>query len=460
MRVVLLSTYELGRQPFGLASPVTWLQKAGAEVSCQDLAVDKDLREEPIAGAELVAFYVPMHTATRLATKIVRRVRELNPSAHICFYGLYAPLNEPYLRQLGAGTILGGEFEQGLVSLVERLAGGGAKDPGGQVQPTVSLGRQAFEVPDRSTLPALGSYAKLRMGPHDFRVVGYTEASRGCKHLCRHCPVVPVYEGNFRIVQRDVVLEDVRRQIAAGAEHITFGDPDFFNGPTHAVKLVEAIHQEFPRLTYDVTIKIEHLLKQQVHLPTLKQTGCAIVTSAVEAVDDPTLAIFDKGHTKADFVEVVRLCREVGLALNPTFVTFTPWTTPESYLDLLRTLLAEDLVDSVSSIQYGIRLLIMERSRLLELPEVQEIIQPFEPVSLVYPWRHPDPRVDQLHQDVLAAVQEGQAKQESRRQIFKRVWRLAVAACEQQEIDAWKLAALDQALPVTEIPYLTEPWYC
>jgi radical SAM superfamily enzyme YgiQ (UPF0313 family) len=460
MRVVLLSTYELGRQPFGLASPVAWLQKAGAEVTCQDLAVDATLREEAIAAADLVAFYVPMHTATRLAAKVVQKVRELNPSAHLCFYGLYAPLNEPYLRQLGAGTILGGEFEQGLVSLVQRLADGGGEGPDEQAQPTISLGRQAFEVPDRSALPLLNKYAKLRMGPDDFRIVGYTEASRGCKHLCRHCPVVPVYEGNFRIVQRDVALEDIRRQVAAGAEHITFGDPDFFNGPTHAVKLVQALHEEFPHLTYDVTIKVEHLLKCREHLPILKQTGCALVTSAVEAVDERTLAIFDKGHTKEEFIQVVSLFRELGLALNPTFVTFSPWTTPESYLDLLRTLLQQDLVDNISSIQYGIRLLIMERSRLLELPEVQEIIEPFDPVSLVYPWHHADPCVDQLHQDVLAAVQQGQKERETRRQIFKRVWRLAVEACERQEVDAFKIASLDQALPVAEIPYLTEPWYC
>jgi radical SAM superfamily enzyme YgiQ (UPF0313 family) len=460
MRVVLLSTYELGRQPFGLASPVTWLQKAGAAVSCQDLAVDKTLREEPVAAADLVAFYVPMHTATRLATKVLQRVREINPSAHICFYGLYAPLNEPYLRRLGAGTILGGEFEQGLVSLVERLAARGDQLLGEQEQPTISLGRQVFEVPERGALPALTQYAKLRVGPDDYRIVGYTEASRGCKHLCRHCPVVPVYEGSFRIVQRDVVLEDIRRQVAAGAEHITFGDPDFWNGPTHAVKLVQAVHEEIPHLTYDVTIKVEHLLKHQEHLPVLKQTGCAMVTSAVEAIDERTLAIFDKGHTQADFIQVVHLFRALGLALNPTFVTFTPWTTPETYLDLLRTLLQEDLVDNVSPIQYGIRLLIMERSRLLELAEVQEIIEPFEPVSLIYPWHHPDPRVDQLHHDVLVAVQQGQQERETRRQIFKRIWQLALAACERQEIDAWKLAALDQALPVAEIPYLTEPWYC
>src|SRR5215210_8591280 len=121
LRVVLISTYELGRQPFGLASPSAWLREAGARVTCLDLAVER-LDESVIAAADLVAFYVPMHTATRLAASFVPRVKRLNPDAHLCFYGLYAPVNEEYLRGLGAGTILGGEFEQGLVALVERLA--------------------------------------------------------------------------------------------------------------------------------------------------------------------------------------------------------------------------------------------------------------------------------------------------------------------------------------------------
>src|SRR5207248_6660404 len=104
LNVVLISTYELGRQPFGLASPAAWLQEAGASVACLDLAVQR-LDEELIAAADLVAFYVPMHTATRLAAMLVARVKTLNPTAHLCFYGLYAPVNEGYLRKLGADTI-------------------------------------------------------------------------------------------------------------------------------------------------------------------------------------------------------------------------------------------------------------------------------------------------------------------------------------------------------------------
>ena len=460
MNVVLISTYELGRQPFGLASPAAWLREAGAAVTCLDLAVER-LDDEAIAAADLVAFYVPMHTATRLAATFVERVTRINPTAHLCFYGLYAPVNEEYLRGLGAETILGGEFEAGLVALVERLSADGAGSAHFQPQPepAISLSRQRFLVPDRRQLPNLQQYAHVMLPDGSSRVVGAPEASRGCKHLCRHCPIVPVYGGRFFVVQPDVVLEDVTRQVAAGARHITFGDPDFFNGPTHAMRIVQELHQRFPDLTYDVTIKVEHLLKHQAHLPALRDTGCLFVTSAVEAVDDRILEIFDKRHTREDFVRVVSLCREVGLNLNPTFVTFNPWISVAGYRELLSTILELDLVGNVSPIQYAIRLLIPRGSRLLELPLVQEFVGEFDPAALAYPWTHPDPRMDRLHEDVLAVVGGNQAGDEDRYAIFAKVWELTEAASEATASDPFALFS-SSVKSREPIPHLSEPWYC
>ena len=457
MQVVLISTYELGRQPFGLASPAAWLRKAGARVTCLDLAVEP-LDEEAVRAAQVVAFYLPMHTATRIATRVAERVKALNPDAHLCFYGLYASMNEPLLRRLGADTVLGGEFEAGLGSVIERLraAPAGAKKVF-QIEPVVSLAKQQFVVPDRSGLAALSKYAQLEVGDGQSRTVGYTEASRGCKHLCRHCPVVPVYQGQFRIVQQDVVLEDIRRQVAAGAEHITFGDPDFFNGIGHALALVRALRAEHPHLTYDVTIKIEHLLKHAKHLTTLKETGCLFVTSAVESIDDRVLERLNKGHTRDDFLRVVRLCREAGLTLHPTFVAFTPWISIEGYQELLSLLAELDLIDHVSPIQLAIRLLIPAGSKLLELPEVQEIVGPFDETALIYPWRHSDPRADQLQGKIQALVGAATARGASRREIFAQVWLLA----EQAPGGLGRPLPLSVQTPArVTIPYLTEPWYC
>src|SRR5216684_4459117 len=386
VNIVLISTYELGRQPFGLASPAAWLRKRGHNIVALDLA-RQSLDEAAIGDAELIAIYLPMHTATRLAAQLIPLLRKQNPGVHLCCYGLYAPMNVDYLRALGVSTILGGGFEEGLVHLAERLATDGKHASAQPAEPLISVARLQFEVPDRSGMPAMEKYAHLIVPGDGYRIVGSTEASRGCKHLCRHCPIVPVYKGVFRIVSRDVVLEDIRRQVAAGAQHISFGDPDFFNGIRHAMELVEAFHREFPHITYDVTIKIEHLRKYEAHLPKLKETGCLFVISAVESLDDAFLCTLDKGHTREDFLHVVRTFRALGMTLHPTFVPFNPWTTMDSYLDLLHVLQVEGLVENVAPIQLGIRLLIPEGSRLLELDEVRGLVGPFDAQSLVYPWK-------------------------------------------------------------------------
>ena len=457
MNILLISTYEQGRQPFGLASPAAWLREQGARVTCLDLSREA-LREDAVRGADLIAFYVPMHTATRLAVALLPVVRDLNPRAHLCFHGLYAPVNEEYLRGLGVGTILGGEFEEGLASLARRLSANGAA--GAQTEPVVSLARQKFRVPDRRDFVPLEKYARLVMPGGEARTVGYTEASRGCKHLCRHCPIVPVYQGTFRIVDREVVLGDIRQQVAAGAQHISFGDPDFFNGIGHAIPLVEALHREFPRLTYDVIIKVEHLLKHQDCLEKLRETGCLFVTSAVESVDGEVLQKLDKHHTRADFLRVVELFREAGLALQPTFVPFTPWTTRESYCELLDVIRTNGLIENVAPIQLAIRLLIPAGSRLLELEDIREIVGPFDEAALVYPWKNADARVDQLCEELQQIVHAGEKVNRARARIFERIEAAAFAAAGAKHDKRAKEARLPILAARAAIPYLNEPWYC
>ena len=455
MKIVLISTYELGRQPFGLASPAAWLRKRNFDVTCLDLA-RQALDESAVRAAALIAIYLPMHTATRLAAELLPRLRALNPSAHICCYGLYAPMNAEYLRSLGAGEIIGGEFEGRLLQLAECLARGEGVGTGSSAysrELLVALDRLQFEVPDRSDLPPISQYAHLNLPRGGYRVVGSTEASRGCKHLCRHCPIVPVYDGVFRVVQRDVVLEDVRRQVARGAQHISFGDPDFFNGIGHAIPLVEEFHCEFPDVTYDVTIKIEHLKRYQSQLPKLKETGCLFVISAVESVDDAVLAALDKRHTRADFVHVAARFRELEMTLHPTFVPFHPWTTLRGYLDLLRVLNDENLLENVAPIQLGIRLLIPEGSRMLELPEIRETIGAFDAHSLAYTWKNRDPRVDELAESVQQIAAAADQQKLPRTKTFERIWKAAHAAA------GISAPPLQTSLSNT-VPFLSEPWYC
>jgi len=434
VNVVFLSTYDLGRQPFGLASPAAWLRRDGHEVTAIDLSRDK-LSEDAVRAAGIVAFYLPMHTATRLALPVIRRVRAINPDAKLVAYGLYAQLNDALLRERGIEIVLGPEAEEALVAIAGAAGATGA---------TGALPRLQFIQPDRAGLPALDRYASLQMPDGTHKIVGSTDATRGCKHRCRHCPIVPVYDGQFRVVPVEVVLADIRAQVEQGATHISFGDPDFFNGPTHARRIVEAMHHEHPGLTYDAIIKVEHLLAHHELLPLLAATGCLFITSAVESVDDDVLAKLEKGHTRAGFIAAAALCRDAGVTLVPTFVAFTPWTTIHGYVDMLKVVADLGLVPNVAPVQWGIRLLVTWDSRLLELPEIQSVVGPFDAKTLTFPWTHADPRVDALQHQVMSLA--GVRAARSREEIFATI-------CE--------LAQVNVLLPSrAAIPYMNEPWYC
>ncbi len=448
--LVLINPYELGRQPFALAQASAWLKRAGCAVRCLDLALQK-LEPAIVAEADAIAIYLGMHTATRIALEALPRIRQLAPQAALAAFGLYASMNESLLRDLGVSAFFGGESEPDLVEWTNALRTGK-----GSVMQQVAMVRRDkidFLTPDRTDLPPLTRYAHLVLPDGATRVAGFVDSTRGCKHLCRHCPVVPVYEGKFRVVPVEVVLADIAQQIEAGAQHISFGDHDFFNGPTHALNVVRTLHERWPHLTYDATIKIQHLINHAALLPELKRTGCLFIIAAVESVDDRVLDYLAKHHTRADFYRATVLVHAAGIALAPTWVAFHPWSTLDSYLDLLTSMVELRLVEAVPPVQLSIRLLVPAGSKLLELPGFDALIGPFDPKLLGYPWRNPDARVDALQREIQRYVAEADKNNTPRRATFEHVWRLVHAALGKSAPSL----ARDLGQP---IPHMSEPWYC
>jgi radical SAM superfamily enzyme YgiQ (UPF0313 family) len=435
--ILLVSTYELGHPPLHLASPLAFLERAGYRPRALDLAVAA-LDEAALARARFVAIAVPMHTALRLGATVGARVKALNPDAHLCYFGLYAPLNREHLMAHGADSIIGGEYEE---ALVEQVRGQGKVEP-------IVRARLDFPVPSRSQLPPLSKYAHLEIAGES-RPAGYVEASRGCLHHCRHCPIPPVYEGRFFVVPVEVVVADVAQQVAAGARHVTIGDPDFLNGPNHALAVARAIHAAHPTVTFDVTIKVEHVLQRRALFAELAGLGCAFVVSAVESLSPTVLQILDKGHTRADVDEALAILDAAGIPLRPTWVPFTPWTTLDDYLEMLDWIGARGLVDHVDPIQYAVRLLLPPGSKLLALPETQAVLGALEPEKLSYAWTHPDRRMDQLAHDVYAAVAEGA--------VFADVQRLARAAAGHSPLPA---VPVEHGRVRGRPPRLSESWFC
>ena len=341
--------------------PLAFLERAGHQPIAQDLAIEP-LDEELIRTAEFVGISVPMHTALRLGVRVATRVRELNPRVHLCFFGLYAPLNEAYLRACGADSILGGEHEAELVELVSRLSSG---VHGVGVVPPVTLAKLAFPQPQRIHLPALRRYATLIRDGRQ-HVAGYTETSRGCLHMCRHCPIPPVYGGRFFVVPVATVLADVARPDRARrrAHHVRRSRFLQRTGARHGDRARAASALAGGHVRRDDQGRVI-LIAHAALLGELASLGCAFVVSAVESLDDGVLARLDKGHTRADFERALALTRRAGLVLRPTFVPFTPWTTLDHIADLVDVLAAEDLIECVDPVQLSVRLLVPPGSLLL-----------------------------------------------------------------------------------------------
>jgi radical SAM superfamily enzyme YgiQ (UPF0313 family) len=444
MRVLLVSTYELGHQPLHVASPAAALLAAGHEVRCVDLAV-QPWEPELLEWAERVAFSVPMHTAMRLAVRVAAQVAEQRPDLPLCFYGLYAPVStDVTVRGLGA-HVIAGEYEPALVAWA---AGRGA----GAELIQLGRGRAAFHLPARGLLPPLERYARLDDGASQ-RLVGYVETTHGCAYRCRHCPLPTVYDGAFRVVGADVVLADIAQLVDLGATHITFGDPDFLNGPTHARRVVAAMHERFPHLTFDCTTKVEHILDHAELWPELAAGGCRFVVTAVESLNDETLRLLDKGHTAAQAYEAVTLLRAHGIEPRPTFLPFTPWTTPADLVALLDYVVGADLVGNVDPVQYSIRLLVPEGSLLLHRPELTPYLQGYDPERLSYRWQAADERMDDLQRTLADLVE-----QEADRGRPPGAVLLDVAAAISTVTGA--AAPQIEAGSTEGRPRLTEPWFC
>ncbi len=454
--VLLISCYELGHQPNGITSPMAFLEQAGYVPDSIDLAVQK-LNIKKVTRAKFVGISVPMHTALRIGVKVAARIREINPACHISFFGLYASLNADDLLKEVADSAIGGEYEAPLVALVENLTAG-RNDPIAGVcrKETMAppyLGRLTFLPPSRVGLPPLSQYAHLEYG--DRRLVGHVEASRGCRHLCLHCPIPPVYQGRFFLIPKEVVFEDIRNLVSMGARHITFGDPDFLNGPNHSLRIVREMHHALPDITFDFTAKIEHLIKHKNVIPEFKGLGCLFIVSAVESLSDTVLSHLKKGHTRSDVVAAAHIVRDAGIYLRPSLVPFTPWSTLDDYIDLFDFVEQEEWVDQVDPIQYAIRLLIPPGSLLLGEAGLQPYLGPLVEESFTCAWTHPDPRMDRLQKEVSREVE--MAADEAPEAIFYRLKGLAYTACDGASTGCGPRTVL-RARP--RPPRLTEAWFC
>ena len=497
--ILLISCYELGHQPLGIAQPLGFLKQAGYAPLSLDLSIEtlENIRVSPL---QFIGISVPMHTALRLGFQVAKTLRRLKPTVHICFFGLYASLNAPYLLEEVADSVIGGEFEIPLLTLLERcdqqknkeldVDFGSATPPGHHswakgipgvstlndiVPPLIKRHggehkhqnpaqnvRTLFVVPSRTGLPSLDQYAKLDYQGSQ-HLVGTVEASRGCLHTCRHCPIVPVYNGRFLVIPEHVVFEDIQQQVHLGAAHITFGDADFLNGPRHSLNIIRRMHKEFPHLTFDFTTKIEHIIKHRDHFQEFAELGCLFVISAVESFSNTVLFHLEKGHTREDIFTALHILKETGITLRPSLVAFTPWTSLEDYIDMFNLVEEHDLVEAIDPVQFTVRLLVPPGSALLTPPSahphpIQHFIRHLDPSKFQYIWEHPDERMDVLFEKVAEVVEEDAKAGMAAEQTLVRLSALAHQAAGIPH--QLKFSGKRHRVKGTKPPRLTEPWFC
>ncbi|HSR44590.1 MAG TPA: radical SAM protein [Acidimicrobiia bacterium] len=434
MKILLVSSYELGHQPFHVASAASALGGAGHDIRTCDLSLGP-LKPLDVEWAEAVAFAVPMHTAMKVALQASRQLNASRPELPLCFYGLYAAAAD-----LPAGaSAVAGEYEPGLLRWAAGVRRGSHVD----------LERSAITVaPDRTGLAGLTEYVGVELGG-ERRVAGSTTASRGCRYRCRHCPVPTVYDGAFRVVDRRLIAQDIDAQVAAGARHISFADPDFLNGPSHALRVLEETRSRHPDLTFDATIKVEHILRHRDLLPRMAELGLVFVVSAFESTNDETLQRLDKGHTVADMAESVHLLRAAAIDIRPTWLPFTPWTTMQDLVAMLQFMELHGV--DVDPIQLTIRLLIPRGSLLLNLPPDQLEVGEFDPGALTFAWEASDRRLDELHGRLVDLMERMEGR--PRDEVLEAMTRAILNAAGMNE-DAVRLASGEGR------PRLTEPWFC
>lgn len=432
MKVLLVSTYELGRQPVHLSSPSAALRKAGHEVRSADVSVEP-LSVSDLDWADRVGISTPMHTATRLAADVAKEARLL--SKPVAAYGLYASLAKELVDVTFAG-----EYEPELLRWVNDDLS----------ISTERTGRSDFLVPDRTGMASLDEYARLEFDG-ETKLVGAVEASHGCRHRCRHCPLPVVYDGRLRVVPPEVVVGDIDNLVEAGAEHVTFGDPDFLNAPAHSLSVLESAHQRHPEITFDATIKVSHLLEHRRVLSELSANNLLFIVSAFESVDAFTLDVLDKNHTREDMELALDLVRSHEMYMRPTWLPFMPWTTPNHVADIFDFIVTNDLVAATDPVQLSIKLLMPRGSLLESHPAMTPHLDSYDTDALTWRWSFGDPDADVLQKELeLIAANASDCDAE----VSATVAEMGIAIANRSG------RSINPPQNVSLAPRLTESWFC
>ena len=389
MKILLLSFYDLGKQPKIISELYKKLDNGSNQIDVVDYSIEE--KNLTLDNYDVLGIYASMHTASVLAEQYLRDRKLPNK---LFVFGLYANVfSEMFSNFQSIHSFDSDELE----SLLEV-----------QLNPNYSF---KHSVPDRTILPSITDYSHIVDGSNNL-IAGSVETTYGCKHECTHCPVPIEFKGMFKTFGTEKIITDVTNQVEEGAKHISFNDPDFFNGPKHALKILQLLNEKHPSITYDSTIKVEHILKYPDYFQELKNLNMLFVISAFETTNDHVLNILQKNHSFNDLNKAVELSLENNIDIRPTWMPFSPWTEQNDLISIIKLIENYKLRETVDPIQLTIKLLVPKNSLILKRPEMKEYLLDYDPSSFSYAWKYKFPNIDNIQNELFTYVLQHESENE------------------------------------------------
>ena len=428
MKILLTSFYDLGKQPKIIAEIVDRYNSSEIDFDFFDFSVED--QNIDLENYDVLGIYAPMHTATILSIEYIKDKKLPNK---MFTFGLYGSVLEDFNSSIRYIK----DIESDELSLFLEI----------NDDHQFSLKNN---IPNRQIFPDISNYAHLVDGSNNL-IAGSVETTYGCKHSCTHCPVPISFNGSFKTYSLEKIVSDVENQVKQGAKHISFNDPDFFNGPIHALKILESLNEKFPSITYDSTIKVEHIIKYKKYFKELSSLNMVFVISAFETTNDLVLSILEKNHTSHDLNNSIEISQDFGIDIRPTWMPFSPWTELNDLSNIVKLIEKYELRETVDPIQLTIKLLIPKHSLIIKKPEINKYLGNYEKNSLSFKWEYENNDVEKLQSSLFDFILNNSELDEHKQY-------LGMVNIIEKCTDTKLLT--NSSYDFKNVPKLSETWFC
>lgn len=428
MKILLTSFYDLGKQPKIIAEIVDRYNSSEIDFDFFDFSVED--QNIDLENYDVLGIYAPMHTATILSIEYIKDKKLPNK---MFTFGLYGSVLEDFNSSIRYIK----DIESDELALFLEI----------NDDHQFSLKNN---IPNRQIFPDISNYAHLVDGSNNL-IAGSVETTYGCKHSCTHCPVPISFNGSFKTYSLEKIVSDVENQVKQGAKHISFNDPDFFNGPIHALKILESLNEKFPSITYDSTIKVEHIIKYKKYFKELSSLNMVFVISAFETTNDLVLSILEKNHTSNDLNNSIEISQDFGIDIRPTWMPFSPWTELNDLSNIVKLIEKYELRETVDPIQLTIKLLIPKHSLIIKKPEINKYLGNYEKNSLSFKWEYENNDVEKLQSSLFDFILNNSELDEHKQY-------LGMVNIIEKCTDTKLLT--NSSYDFKNVPKLSETWFC